>query len=113
MKRIVSRIMNRCLAWTLDGWIEYVEEEKRLRGLLNRAARAMKNRQVSGAFNSWIEFVDLRNFMKEFVRKMIGRYEKKEIAKGLGKWIQVFNDERRAEFEMDNNRSRSKFCALQ
>jgi hypothetical protein len=111
--RIVSRIMNRCLAWTFDGWVEYLEEEKRMRVLLNRAARAMKNRQVSGAFNSWMEFLELRIFLKDFVKKMIASHENKEIAKGLNKWIQVFNDERRAEFDLGSDRRRSKFCALQ
>ena len=113
-RRIMARIMNRVVGWTFDAWIQYTEEEKRLREVLNRAARKMKNRQIAGAFESWMEFLDLRFFMKDFCKRMIGRYEKKEIAKGLNKWISVYNDERRAEYELEYGKSRkSSFCLIQ
>jgi hypothetical protein len=110
-RRIIARIMNRLIGATFDAWIQYTEEEKRLRGLLDRAARSMKNRQVAGGFRSWLEYVDLRLWLKDFCTKMIARHEQKEIAKGMNKWIQVFNDERRSEFELGNEDD-SKVCVL-
>ena len=73
----------------------------------------MKNRQIAGSFNSWLEYVDLRLWMKSFCSKMISRFEKKELAMGLVKWISVYNDARRAEFDMDEKAKKSRFCVVQ
>jgi hypothetical protein len=113
MRRMIMRVMNRALALRFDAWIEYVDERKRMKEMMNKAARRMKNRQIAGSFNSWLEYVDLRLWMKSFCSKMISRFEKKELAMGLVKWISVYNDARRAEFDMDENAKKSRFCVVQ
>merc|ERR1712166_524748 len=54
-KKIISRIMNRQLAFRFDQWIDKLHEKRKLKKLLLR----VKNNQLHGWFDAWNQKIEM------------------------------------------------------
>ena len=87
--KVIGRIRNACLVRCLNGWIEFIKEEKRVRVVLGRFVRRMELNGVNKCINQWKEYRLTRVRMRGFLKRMVGGRRFSLMGGGFAKWKDV------------------------
>ncbi|GMH72166.1 hypothetical protein TrLO_g7135, partial [Triparma laevis f. longispina] len=93
----VQKLVNGCLASTLQSWKVFAKESKRERVVLARFAAKMKHRHVAMCLMTWIEYVGQRDFLRKFMKKLLGGKTMRLKSCALSKWRTFMFDMRQLE----------------
>ncbi|GMH93971.1 hypothetical protein TrVE_jg11674, partial [Triparma verrucosa] len=93
----VQKLVNGCLASTLQAWKVFAKESKRERVVMARFTAKLKYRQVAMCMVTWCEYVGQRDFLRKFMKKLIGGKTMRLKAHALSKWRTFMFDMRQLE----------------
>ena len=60
-----------------------MNEKRRLRQMLNRAAMKWRNRVVAAAFDAWLAFTSTQRRRRALAIRVVGRWQYREVARAL------------------------------
>ena len=95
MRRVITRVQNRCLLLTLDAWMHFTSESQRQKTILKRAAAKMMLRTLSIAFEGWSDAVNTILSNRAKVRRVLMRMQQRIKVISFEAWIELVEKQKR------------------
>jgi hypothetical protein len=73
--KMIQKMMHGCLATTLQGWKEFVKNEKHYRVVMARFAKKLHMRCANSAYMQWMHYVKERKWLRGLLNRCLGGKE--------------------------------------
>jgi len=84
--KMIQKMMHGCLATTLQGWKEFVKNEKHYRVVMARFAKKLHMRCANSAYMQWCHYVKERKWLRGLLNRLLGGKEVMLMSAAFKSW---------------------------
>ena len=84
--KMIQKMMHGCLATTLQGWKEFVKNEKHYRVVMARFAKKLHMRCANSAYMQWCHYVKERKWLRGLLNRLLGGKEVMMMSAAFKSW---------------------------
>ena len=84
--KMIQKMMHGCLANTLQGWKDFVRQEKYYKTVMKRFAKRMQSRSALAALTTWIEYYKTRKWLRGLLNRCLGGKDVLLLSAGFRAW---------------------------